>query len=439
MIYDFMLADTPGFRVALAVAGADPWAQRASGLLQDHNRVPGKRFWGLPAKGYVDAIGLVAGPPVYLPAEAARYRRWRFDLVLSVIDPRALDGPGQARYGGFDLAIIAGTTTPQGLAEALRWAERLLVDQRSVRAASAAGPGLHRLAEVPVAFVLDDTVPGAGPRPDRIRGLVAHPLTASGVQRAYHDAVAQVRQAIEADGASLVARVPGGAARPHLAAFRDDPIARDLYQAILDQPFLDAPRQALGDLLHGRGDPRGELIALQLRLAAEHRRGVTSAESASILERARALYQEHKAAWQADLVGWCKGASFGRGFVERITISPADWLDGHEVILARAPVIAITIDRADRFAELAGHPSLRRVVALSAAGVPIGDAGALAIAGSPFLRQLRLLDLVGAGVGAAGRAAVASPDLAELRWVGLDGPSAQLARPSLAAVLPVVD
>ncbi|MBA2538942.1 MAG: hypothetical protein H0V17_04850 [Deltaproteobacteria bacterium] len=434
---ELWLVEPPALYPRLLVAGAEPAVRELSRLLQARHRLrsEGKPQLPLPAAGLFESIGLDAGPDLRFAAEQPRYRTWRLWLTMDAIDPEAVH---ELRNRSADLVLVAGTTTDAGLDQARHWGERL---QREVGAAREADS--FKLPRVPFAFVLDDTTPGARPRPAELAGHPVHALSADGVTTAYQANLAAVRTMVSDAADSLLARVPGGAARLHATAFHSDPVARSLHQAIVDEPFRDGPRHALADLLHARGDDRGEFITLQLRLASETRHGTRSAES-SIRERARALLKQHAAAWTQDLAQWCANQQFGRGFVESIVVSPAQWLFGHQEISRRAPVIGLRLDSADGFAELVAHASLSRIVALSVAGMPIADAGACALAASPHVRQLRYLDLERCAIGREGCDAIeTSSNLTGLRWSSLTGnaiePRNVAARPQLAALLPVED
>ncbi|MBA3459971.1 MAG: hypothetical protein H0T46_08415 [Deltaproteobacteria bacterium] len=396
---------------------------------------PGKIQWPFPPPGFHELVGLEAGPPILLLAERPWYRHWRIRPTLLHVEPDALDSHA-IRYDRADVVLVAGTTTAGGLQEAARWCERIASDIRD-RRASRVAPLVGEtwdLPDVPFAVLLDDGVPGGSPRPTQLDGYPVYPLSAAGLQQALGDAWATLRRQITERADELLR---AGAAHHFRRAFVDDAIARDLHQRILEQPLADAPRHALGAHLHDRVDPRGEFIALQLRYAAFERRGTSDPEMPQILTRARVLYAEHRARWTEHLDAWCSKQRFSRGFVETVTLSPSDWLFGHGEITARAPVLGLRLTAADRFAEAVAHPSFESMLALMVGGIPIGDAGAVALARSPYVRQLRWLNVIRCGIGPAGLAALASStQLINLRWIGTaenDAPP-----PPYEALLPVV-
>jgi len=83
-----------------------------------------------------------------------------------------------------------------------------------------------------------------------------------------------------------------------------------LLQAIYEAPDGDAPRRAYAEWLIERGDPRGELVSLQLE---EQRTGLTEAQT----ERVAALLRQHGDQWLgalAPVVMFREGVVFERGF-----------------------------------------------------------------------------------------------------------------------------
>jgi len=112
----------------------------------------------------------------------------------------------------------------------------------------------------------------------------------------------------------LVAPDPGGPALAgaHIAALAGEVLAR---------PDADDARLVLADALLADGDPRGELIALQLAATTDDRR----------LDRIDQLLREHGKGWLGALRDITYRARFERGFVARLeldgrwTASEPDW------------------------------------------------------------------------------------------------------------------
>lgn len=174
--------------------------------------------------------------------------------------------------------------------------------------------------------------------------------------------------------------------------------------AVLAAPDDDAPRLVLADFLSGLGDPRGEFIALQCRLAAtddEARRALRIAENK--------LLAAHETAWTAAFFDVAKSTPFRkvkvvfhRGFLEEATL-PLEALDDLEPLFEAAPVLRrLRFDSPGFTGEthapptLAGRLSsalLRRVKSLDLRLPAGGDAAAVALAQCPHLTGLHTLHL----------------------------------------------
>lgn len=94
---------------------------------------------------------------------------------------------------------------------------------------------------------------------------------------------------------------------------RDSREAEQLLQAVLERPELDEPRWLLADWLSQQGDPRGELIALQLGGGAP--------------ERVAALLHAHAREWLRPFEPALVEAVFERGFVTRCEAASERALD----------------------------------------------------------------------------------------------------------------
>lgn len=175
-----------------------------------------------------------------------------------------------------------------------------------------------------------------------------------------------------------------------------------LLAEIVARPDDDAPRLVLADLLTARGDPRGELIALQCRLAAAPddaaRRSLRIAENKLLAAHGEAWSAPVKAllppnAWDIPKIVWV------RGFVEHVATSTG-LLDRLDDLFSAAPLV--------RSLKLWGPMVL-----------PDADPVSLAGLSHPRLEQLHSLDLHVLGAGNAGAAAVASAPLRGLRTLSL--------------------
>jgi uncharacterized protein (TIGR02996 family) len=109
-----------------------------------------------------------------------------------------------------------------------------------------------------------------------------------------------------------------------------------LYAAVYAAPDDDAPRAVLADALTDAGDPRGELIALQLREAA----GTATPE---MTERARELVQHHAKSWLGPLRPIVYRAELRRGFLHTIELA-GTWSTPKWNELAHDPALATVED-----------------------------------------------------------------------------------------------
>ena len=132
----------------------------------------------------------------------------------------------------------------------------------------------------------------------------------------------------------------------------------DLLAAVYADPDDDGARLVYADALLERGDPRGELIALQCRLA----HAPDSPDAKQLRRRIRELLDSHGKLWLGELAPIVRsGYRFERGFLAACRIDPA---------------------RADRVRALVGHPAWATVRELG---------GSAAIALHPVMRSLRTL------------------------------------------------
>ena len=109
-------------------------------------------------------------------------------------------------------------------------------------------------------------------------------------------------------------------------------IPRELLAACVAAPADDGPRHVWADAVGGE---RGELVAVQLRLASGEG---TPAEVGALLARQRALLTAHGVAWSGLAGTGVTTVRFGRGFVDAIAIDARALADRGEAIAAAAPL-----------------------------------------------------------------------------------------------------
>jgi uncharacterized protein (TIGR02996 family) len=201
----------------------------------------------------------------------------------------------------------------------------------------------------------------------------------------------------------------------------------ELLRAALDADD-DAELLVYADWLQQRGDPRGELITVQCRLA-----GAAESERTALEAREAALLREHADRWLGVWRGLATAWSMRRGFLDRLVISAdrassaaiRDASPGApELVHLRSLDVRSGPDRLGRdelraifsigerarlerlrlalglpagsLEDLAASPWLGRVGALHLAHAVRGDEDARVLLGSPYLGAVRTLELSGA-------------------------------------------
>ena len=162
------------------------------------------------------------------------------------------------------------------------------------------------------------------------------------------------------------------------------PQVNDFIAQILAAPDDDRPRLVYADYLMERGDPLGELIAVQCALARHDATDEDVGDVPRMRVRERALLSAHATAWRtaAGLADWQGG--FRRGFIEDVYFMSGEaFVAQADMLLDKAPLV-----RAVKVAHDHGHicrwPGATRLVGLHAA---VDDT--LWIRESPHLGALR--------------------------------------------------
>jgi uncharacterized protein (TIGR02996 family) len=204
----------------------------------------------------------------------------------------------------------------------------------------------------------------------------------------------------------------------------------ELYAAILAEPNDPAPRRALAAHYDGRGDPRGELIRVQLELAEKRAAGL---RDGALFRRQRVLVQAHGRAWAAPLADLIADHKFHRGLIGEVTLPLDRFLDVAPSLFAAAPIQHVNLTRPrTRLAELLRSPHLARLSSLALDRLDLDDNDATTIARAEALRTLRYLSLADNRIGRAGvEALAASPWLARLDVLDLsNNPCDPVPRPA---------
>ena len=185
------------------------------------------------------------------------------------------------------------------------------------------------------------------------------------------------------------------------------------WQAIQGDPLNDEPRLRYAAFLEDQGEPLGEFIQVQCRLAA-----APDSEIAWEWERReQELLAEHEDEWAADVHGLVEWWTFRRGFIEEIAVGAGRFLQHAPRLFEHAPIQVVHLSRSREHTDaLAACPWLLRLRHLDLSNNFVRDQGAGILAESPFLRELHSLNLSSAALGDGAAAALASsPHLGQLR------------------------
>jgi uncharacterized protein (TIGR02996 family) len=174
--------------------------------------------------------------------------------------------------------------------------------------------------------------------------------------------------------------------------------AAKLLAAVAAAPADDAPRLVYADWLTQQGDPRGELISIQCKLA--------QADEAALAARELELLDAHRDAWAAEL-GLAGGqVVFRRGFPDQVLVT----LDGLKALAARKPKPAVPPARV-RVCGRPSHTVITQVLTtckklgvtrLDLSGNALGTAGPWKMSEHAALANLTELAMAGCGLGAIG-------------------------------------
>jgi uncharacterized protein (TIGR02996 family) len=166
-------------------------------------------------------------------------------------------------------------------------------------------------------------------------------------------------------------------------------------RAIREAPDDDTPRLVFADWLEERGDPRGEFIRAQCRLA---RMPDDDPARLDVEDHAHELLARHGDDWAAPLHGVAEGWEFRRGFIERVTLNGQAFLARAERLFAAEPIRHVHMSlRPEDATALAARPELRWLETLAFERCHLRDKAFQAILGSPYLTRLTAL-VVPAGV-----------------------------------------
>lgn len=188
-----------------------------------------------------------------------------------------------------------------------------------------------------------------------------------------------------ADSALLLAAVGAPASSAPGPAPADE--LAELRAAVLAQPDDDEPRRRLGAAWRERGEPRGELVELELAL----RGPLPAYRRAELRARHRALVSAGARTWWP----WrFTGHRQRAGFLVSVSAEAESFLEAAPALFAAEPVTELELSGVDEdtAAALAKAPWAARLRSLTVRG-PIGDEGFAALVRGKSLAALRALNL----------------------------------------------
>ncbi|MGZ3451413.1 MAG: TIGR02996 domain-containing protein [Polyangiales bacterium] len=211
----------------------------------------------------------------------------------------------------------------------------------------------------------------------------------------------------------------------------------DFLRAIVAAPDDDGPRLVYADWLMDRGDPRGELIQLQCKIArlASGDEDADDTSTRRLKLRVAKLLKTHGDAWKsplAALVPMPTAITFRRGFVESLSTTARQLVEWGPALLEAAPVLReLHVTSSEDAPAFVGTPAIARLAILGATNVD--EAVLEALAGSAAVEGVKELYLSGQAIGGDGLAPlISSVHLLRLRTlgVGCDRAPSALARAS---------
>jgi uncharacterized protein (TIGR02996 family) len=149
-------------------------------------------------------------------------------------------------------------------------------------------------------------------------------------------------------------------AKPRATRARGDGDA--LLARVLADPRDLATRRIYADHLVEQGDPRGELIHVQLGLAEAK----TPAQKRALSMRERALLRKHGNVWMKSALQDAKECTIARGFVASVRMTGAAWANKGARLFERDPIEELIVSQpnANALAAIAGARHTARLAAL---------------------------------------------------------------------------
>jgi uncharacterized protein (TIGR02996 family) len=188
---------------------------------------------------------------------------------------------------------------------------------------------------------------------------------------------------------------------------------------IRDNPDDDTMRLIYADWLDEQGDPRGEFIHVQMRLAG----ALPATTSSALRQREQELLRRHAVGWVGGKMSRLRRWVFRRGFLDEIELRADHFLADFGELLDREPVRCVRLRWATgSIAAISASPRLRTLRELDLSRCYLNDATAEVLAGSPHLDRLHALGLRSNFIRQRGAEALArSASLSRVQLLDLSG------------------
>lgn len=212
--------------------------------------------------------------------------------------------------------------------------------------------------------------------------------------------------------------------------------------AVVARPRDDEPRLRFADLVAATEPATAAFVRAQVELARRRRlrprrdrnveRGAVACGLPAPAHDARGL-DRVATMLRGTVPDWAQRLAYGRGFVERATVSAPWFAERGTDLVALAPVIDLTVhDPPDDATELFDSPAWAQARSLRFSGRPPSPGTIRALVGSPYLSRLAVLDIAQAGLpGEAIELLAGAASLRGLRYLRAHGNEFPDPNPSL--------
>ncbi|MFO0551012.1 MAG: TIGR02996 domain-containing protein [Polyangiaceae bacterium] len=162
-----------------------------------------------------------------------------------------------------------------------------------------------------------------------------------------------------------VAVVVGAAPRESVTPQKRPDGGASLLREVLASPTDDTARRVYADHLMSIGDPRGELITVQLALASTPKTQV--GERRRLLARERELLKKHGKSWTKEATQFASACKIRRGFVSQIEATCLAFATQGAAIFDREPIEELVLHKPNGagLVALAGAPHLAKLTSLT--------------------------------------------------------------------------